>query len=153
MRLVETPIRTHLVSANRQIKQTKSALGIPNAKGIVFLVNDGNYSFETNVALHLVGRVLGSKFTSINSLVYFTVNVVSHTPDAPGPILVWVHGARQERLPAVDYHFVDDLHAAWRRYLGKAVGRDIGFVPLTRRDEVDRISLDRTRPNPWPRAR
>jgi hypothetical protein len=142
MAIVAAPLRSHIRKANDQIKSTISQLRLENAKGLLILVNDGNYSLETDATLYLVGRILGSRFRSIHSVVYLTVNLYAHAPGTAGPLLVWVHAAGGS-IPSVDYHFIDDLFAAWRVYLGRITNHEIGLVPVTRREDVSSLRFER----------
>src|SRR5947207_4895379 len=39
-------VKSHLRSANQQIRESKKTHTLPNAKGLLLLANDGNYSIE-----------------------------------------------------------------------------------------------------------
>ena len=47
---------------------------------------------------------------------------------------------------AFDYHFVDDLFAAWREYLGRVIGQPIALVKLESREDISGLRLQRGRP-------
>lgn len=94
--LLKRPIEERIKEANRQIKQTKEHFGLPDAKGLLLLVNDGNYSFESDSLLYTVGRCLKAQFTAIQSLIYFTVNMHANRPGVERDILVWVDACSRE---------------------------------------------------------
>jgi hypothetical protein len=50
------PLRGRLRKANDQIKDTLKALGLIEAKGLIIVVNDGNYGLELDAALYCVFR-------------------------------------------------------------------------------------------------
>jgi hypothetical protein len=142
MAMVSAPLRSHIRKANDQIKSTISQLKLEDAKGLLILVNDGNYALETDATLYLIGRILGTRFRSIHSVVYLTVNLYANAPGTAGPLLVWVHAGRAS-IPSVDYHFIDDLFAAWRVYLGRVTNREIGLVPVRRREDFSSLRFER----------
>lgn len=151
MAVFAKPMRQQILKANSQIKSTISNLSIPAGQGLLILVNDGNFALEADAALYLIGRVLGSRCRSINSVIYLTMNMLSRTPLTPAPVLVWIHAARPGIVTPIDYGFVDALFDAWRAYLGKAVNQQIDLVRLSDRDAVSEIRLDPGRTDAWPR--
>ncbi len=153
MAVFAAPVKARVRKANRQIRSSLEKLALNNGKGLLIVVNDGNYALETDVALYLISKALGYKCHSINSVIYLTVNMLSQSPLAAAPVLVWVHAARQDIVPAIDNRFVDTLFDAWRTYLGKTVGHQIGLVPLSTREAVSQIRLDPRRSAPWSRRR
>jgi len=62
LRLLELPLQNNVVArANRQIKATIETLGLQNARGLLLLVSDGNYSLEPHALVTLIGRILNKK--------------------------------------------------------------------------------------------
>ena len=151
MAVFAKPMRQQILKANSQIKSTIANLSIPTGQGLLILVNDGNFALEADAALHLIGRILGSRCRSINSVIYLTVNMLSRTPLTPAPVLVWIHAARPGIVAPIDYEFVDAVFDAWRAYLVKAVNQQIELVRLSDRDAVSEIRLDPGRGDAWPR--
>lgn len=142
MEICAKPLKYLIQTANRQIKSTIAKLSVDGGKGLLIVANDGNYLLEPHATLDVIGRVLGKRYRSINSIIYFTVNVYVESDPGSGPTLVWLHAAR-DSIPAVDYHFVDDLFTAWRAYLGRVIGQDIGLVKLESREAVSGLRLQR----------
>lgn len=151
MAVFAKPMRQQILKANSQIKSTIANLSIPAGQGLLILVNDGNFALEADAALYLIGRILGSRCRSINSVIYLTVNMLSRTPLTLAPVLVWIHAARPSIVTPIDYGFADTLFDAWRAYLGKAVNQQIELVRLSDRDAVSEIRLDLGRADAWPR--
>jgi hypothetical protein len=103
--------------ANSQIKRTKEVLGLPDAKGLLLLANDGDMIFELGGVLHSLHRVLHGKFRQISSIVYFTVN---HTVTGPGihtPARIWlpltINDAPEPDRPSVSQEFLQKVMAGW----------------------------------------
>jgi hypothetical protein len=67
--------------ANDQIKSTKKLLGRPNAKGLLLLMNECNYSHEPPVIFNLLFHIFNGKARScINQVAVFTVDFASTLP-------------------------------------------------------------------------
>lgn len=68
--------------ANDQIKSTKKLLDRPNAKGLLLLMNERNYSHEPPVIFNLLFHIFNGKARScINQVAVFTVDFASTLPD------------------------------------------------------------------------
>src|SRR6266404_212474 len=67
-------LRKVITKADKHIRVTKETIGLSDAKGLLLLVSDGNYFLRPEQVLGLTGRILGTRFSNINSVVYFTVN-------------------------------------------------------------------------------
>jgi len=68
--------------ANDQIKSTKKLLGRPNAKGLLLLMNERNYSHEPPVIFNLLFHIFNGKSRSaINQVVVFTADLASTLPN------------------------------------------------------------------------
>jgi hypothetical protein len=129
------PLRRRILKANKQIKSTLGKLGMSDGQGMLIIANDGNFALDPEASLYLIGKVLGRQFRNINSIVYFTVNMLARLSPVEGLAMVWIHGAR-DSVPAVDYHFVDHLFAEWRAYLGKITNQTIELLKLPDRRTV-----------------
>ncbi len=77
---------------NKQIETSKSTFGIPNANGVLFLVNNGNYFFNNNQFLGIINNILGRKYRnpSFDVIVYLTINQTSQIPTSQYDYTVWV---------------------------------------------------------------
>ena len=67
-------------NANKQIAQTKNYLNMQNAKGLLFIANDGNMHLSHWQFLNTIVKVLDNKEASsnIDAFIYFTINVVAY---------------------------------------------------------------------------
>ena len=68
--------------AARQIKATRIGLGVPSARGLLLLVNDASTFFTPEVTFHLLDHILRRQHTSIDQVVYCSVNMLVATPGA-----------------------------------------------------------------------
>ncbi|HEY9268199.1 MAG TPA: hypothetical protein VIO39_01950 [Methylotenera sp.] len=101
--------------ANQQIKETKKYFKSPNAKGLLLLVNDGNYMLPPNMMAHMLARILKEQHSSINSVIYFSVNELSEVPGILMPSLFWIDALIPNREP-VRVDFRQALRAEWMRH-------------------------------------
>lgn len=134
-------LQRRLLKANKQIRETAEAFGMPDAKGLVFLVNDGNFALEADAVIYLIGRILGHDCTSINSVVYFTVNMIASGPMTEKQVLIWAHANRKRILEPVDSDFVTRVFNSWCEYLGQLRNESIEIIDIDRPD-LDQIRYD-----------
>lgn len=78
--------------ANKQIQSSKETFDIQDSKGILFLVNDGNYFFENADFLAIISSILTRKFPnpSFDVIIYLTVNQASKIPESNLDYTVWI---------------------------------------------------------------
>ena len=147
LRLVVLPLQTNVVSvAHRQIKKTKETLGLPEAKGLLLLANEGNVDFEPHNLLLTIAHILKKKHTdgspqysSIHAVSVFSHNLLVSSPDLPNRAFFWLNGHRP---------FCDDpiralqnkLEAAWYESMSERVGHRISRVHLSQ-DQLDRLKF------------
>ena len=101
--------------ANLQLRETKQHFKAPDAKGLLLLVNDGNYMLPPTMMAHLLSRILKGKCSSINSVIYFSVNTVATAPSIPMPTLFWIEAIPPGREP-VNVGFLRLLRDAWLQH-------------------------------------
>ena len=128
IRIFRSPISRILKKANRQIRDTKSHLGIKEQTGLLLLVNDGFTSLEPHFVRTLACNLLSHSYSSIDCFLYLTVNryvdVGSRTPS-----LLWVP-TYSDRAPDSLVSFIDDLGRKWIDFLEQKIG------PFTEKGEV-----------------
>lgn len=120
-KLINRRLRKVITKANKQIRLTKATLGFPDAKGLLLLVSDGNYFLRPDHVLPLVGRILKSQFSNLNSVVYLTVNSAVDVPNVKRDGLIWIQGFRDNFDP-VSPEFLSRLRAGWFEYLSNKLG-------------------------------
>jgi hypothetical protein len=123
IKIFKNPIERIVKKANRQIRETKEYLSLPDAKGVLLLANDGNYSLETEAVLFLVTKIIRVQFTSINYVAYFTVNMKARVPGLNRDVYVWAmaHGEKEKEF---SYDFLNALGDGWIEFLGRKVGQN-----------------------------
>lgn len=135
-------IQRRIIKANKQIKATLNRFRIENGKGLLIVVNDGNYALEADAVLYLVNRILGNNFHQINSVVYCTVNMFASSPLTSKPTLVWVNASRGS-VPAVEEDFVMSLFDGWSAYLSESTNVPIEKILINDPGLVERIRYTR----------
>lgn len=122
VRLVRPAISRTLKKANKQIKETKTCLEKPEARGIVVLVNDGFTSFSVQTVFGLVCNILLNSYSSIDGFILLTVNSYVAIEDSNIPRQVWI----PSYSPGVEYtslpNFVNELGREWRKFLDTIIG-------------------------------
>lgn len=98
--------------ANRQIRETKKHFNAPDAKGLLLLVNDGNYMLPPTMMVPILLRILKGQHSSISSVIYFSVNEHSTVPGIDMPSLFWIDALVPGREP-VSSVFREALRKAW----------------------------------------
>lgn len=122
------PIQKRIIKANKQIKATQQGLSLEGYKGILLLVNDGNYALESDAVLYLVGRVLGRNFKHINSVLYCTVNMFATAPMTQKPALIWAHATRTSVAEPMSDEWCMAFFRAWSAHLSQYLGAPIDEV-------------------------
>lgn len=85
-------IERAIYKANKQIEETKKTFKIPNAEGIVFLINDGNYFFSNLGFWTIIANLIGRKFkgASFDVVIYLTINQPSRKKDSELDHHFWI---------------------------------------------------------------
>ncbi|WP_339915644.1 hypothetical protein [uncultured Brevundimonas sp.] len=107
--------------ANRQLRETKAALGEDGYRGLLWLVNDNFRGIGTDLALGLLLSTVGHRNPHVDGLVYVT----NHYVDFPGDDfarLVWAP-AYAEGVSQDLVDFVDRLGAAWFQFQEGVIGQ------------------------------
>lgn len=125
--IVKKPAEGIISKANKQIKETKKHLDVEEYKGLLILVNDGNYSLESNVVMYLVSRIVNTQCTSIDSIIYFTVNMRADTPEIDKDLLVWVD-ARRNGSEGVSREFLNNFRDGWMKFIERKTGKKIPVI-------------------------
>ena len=117
------PWKRKLDKANKQIKNTKALLKVPNACGILFLLDDATHSFLPKEAINFIAGVLRSKkpdgtqiYSHLDWIVYLSVNPKTVTPDGVG-LNFWIPAYRHNADEGISA-FLESFKHGWTRYLG-----------------------------------
>jgi hypothetical protein len=117
-----------LKRANAQIKGLKEHLGEPSAKGLLLLVNDGDYMFPPGVMAHLLARSMKEQYRSIHSVIYFSVNELVTVPGISEPALFWIDGRLPNRDP-VPLALRELIQSSWMAHHSSLIPSPIFDVP------------------------
>jgi len=129
--------------ANRQIRETKKYLNAPNAMGLLLLANDGNYMLPPNMMTHLLSRILKGQHSSIQSVIYFSVNVNATVPGVNMPSQFWIDAIPPAREP-VSLAFREALRTAWMSHQSRLVpGLLFEVEGSTEAEFIDNIQFSR----------
>jgi hypothetical protein len=134
------PVKRHVAKANSQIKLTKRHFGLPNAKGLLLLVNDGNYILEHDYMMHIFYRLLKSCYTSIDGFIYFTVNVRASLGGLEN-LSTWISGHSRENVNEIPLSFFEGLRRGWISHLEQATSQAIPQFVITDHGRVSDIKL------------
>lgn len=122
--------------ANKQIEETSSYFGIQNPKGLLLLANDGEKSFEFDLILHLLGRLFKNCYRSINTVLYFTVNLSARVPGFHPAASLWAPLEVADR-PRVDERLIANLTHAWMNHISTLTGGPVLTKRVASDDEID----------------
>jgi hypothetical protein len=121
-------VKPILVDKNQQIKSTKAALNIPEAKGVLLLANEGDFSQHPVDFAKLCGMIVYEKgakrrkFTGIDAVVVMSLHLRIKSNAVPsGQTFYWV----SEILNPGDVellHTLNELSDMWRNFLEKTTG-------------------------------
>ena len=133
------PVKDAIEKANKQIKETKRHFGLTNARGLLILANDGNYSLTPQVSMNILGNLLPRAFTGIDSFIYFTPNMRLASSRYDRQAHVWISGAARPRANAIDADYLNKIQVGWVKYLARLTGEDVTVL-----EEEDPDSLELT---------
>jgi hypothetical protein len=109
-----------LRKANRQIRETKVNLNYPDAVGLLLLSNEGNFAFDPAMIAHVLFHALGSKFSSIEHVIFFSANLrVPTASSTPAPLFASIRFPNR-RPPSSK--FLTRLGSRWFETLSAATG-------------------------------
>lgn len=132
-------IKKAVEKANKQIKETKKYFGIPNAKGLLIIANDGNYSIDLEFIRHILGNILQSMYTSIDSYIFFTPNMRAYTSQIDTQFHIWVSGRCRPSSNAVERDLLDEIQQGWTFFLERKTGETVTQFHIQDRNTMDTI--------------
>ena len=117
-------LESSLKDANDQIKVTRSLKETQDARGLLFLVNDGNYGLHPGLVQNALARSL-HKFSGINTVVHFTANMPSALRSVDQDVLFWCAWSAKRYKPPVDRGLLERIKLAWFSHLERTSGEPI----------------------------
>lgn len=122
--LIKKRLESSLKDANEQIKATRRSLDAPDARGLLFLVNDGNFGLHPGLVQNALSRSL-HKYSGINTVIHFTANMASTLETVDRDILFWCTWSAKRFKPPVDSDFLEKLQQAWFTHHQRVAGEPI----------------------------
>jgi hypothetical protein len=122
-----------VAKANKQIKATKVALGMPKANGVLVLCNTGNRTTRPDVLLHGLDRILGNKHSAIDWIIYMTYGLPITLPRLPFPTEIFANVARRGGTAMPESTF-NGIRSAWLNHLRRF--GSVTFVEATEQDQL-----------------
>lgn len=131
------PFQKHIfVAANKQIRSTKQVLGLPDAKGLLWVASDGNEDIRPDVVWYVLTRTLQKKkqngdraFSNIDGVAYFNPRMPAQADNIKEPIVFWFSGPRT-RDDVSMIRCLHELREEWSKYLAWAHGIHIRDVDI-----------------------
>lgn len=130
LRLLKGSTEPLIRDANRQIRDTKSRMNLPSAKGILIIANEGNsYHDHPDSHRRLIAEILRKRtptgelrYPHINGAVHFSIKDVKSRDEG---MYFWAN-LQMKQSPAEDVQpiadFQRDLQQAWYNYLERKAG-------------------------------
>ena len=135
LELYRRPIQGVIKKANKQLRQTKEHLMLDDYFGLLLLVNDGHEFLSPDQVKWVLSNTLSrGGYSSINGVIFFTVNMTARHPDYEDDLLVWATMDRPKSTKLPD-SFLDELKSAWFKHFQSLVGD----VPV-REYKIDDVS-------------
>lgn len=132
---LQKPLQRIVNKANRQIKNTKLYLGVPQYRGVMVCVNAEFRGLQPYFVMSLIGNILsGTSYKSIKSVIYQTNHYVE-LPELPYAALLWAPMYSDDADDGL-VHFVNNLGRKWRKYAERIDG------PYDSSDEMETVRLD-----------
>ncbi|MDZ4109238.1 MAG: hypothetical protein U1E18_06510 [Brevundimonas sp.] len=109
LEILRPPLARTAKKASSQLKSTRDNLKRPNAKGILWLVNDNFRGLPPERVVGLMGRILNGSCSGVDGLIYLTNHYIE-LPDDEFARIAWVPIYRDE---------TDDKLSEFVNWLGK----------------------------------
>lgn len=141
LKVFSAPTKEAIEKANRQIKETKKYFGLPDAKGLLILANEGNYSIDPQLMMQILSNLLRSRYTSIDSFIFFTPNMRAYAPQIDSQFHVWMSGSTRQSANAVESEFLREIQKGWVSFLEGKYREPVTQFHVEDHDMVNNIKL------------
>ncbi len=142
-KLFVSPVEKLVTKANKQIKVTKQHYGLPEAKGLLILAVDGNYSMNPNMIIHALAHLLKNQHTGIDSFICFTPNMRLMTPEVDRQFQFWASGRARPSANAVEPEYLDQIYQGWTSFLEKTTGEEVAQIDNIGQDAIKTMKFVR----------
>ena len=137
--LYKKPIQKRVIKANKQIRETKRKLKKDNHTGLLILVNDNNTALDPSHIMWVLAKIFqGKNYSSIEDILFFTVNLKSEHPSINKDLLVWVP-IRRPGFDGCNDEFLEKLQVGWFSYLESRKGESIPTIYSDSKALMDNI--------------
>tara|TARA_R110002074_G_scaffold221339_1_gene391911 strand:+ start:6298 stop:7116 length:819 start_codon:yes stop_codon:yes gene_type:complete len=128
--LYRKPIKGAMKKANKQIRETKENLNKESAHGLLILVNDKNKAVDpSRINWILAETFKRDSLSSINSVLFITLNMLATHPAINNDMLVWVEGYRDPNFICPQGLF-DELRVSVNKHWENLIGQEIRLIKL-----------------------
>jgi hypothetical protein len=125
-------IRGTVKAGNRQIRETKRALGGPDARGVLLIANDHHYGFAPAMMVDIISDAVATlRDNHVDALVYFTPNVFHRIENSDVAWIFWETRYVEDANGSIQ-EFVNALGRKWADYQQAVTGD-----PYVARQELD----------------
>jgi hypothetical protein len=111
-RRLQTPVK----KAARQLKETKRAFNREKDAGLLILVNEGSALFRPTTIFYFLHHLFRGAYSSIDHIVYCSVNVPANIPSIDGGARVWFQATIEGRQK-ISPNFLQLLQSCWAALL------------------------------------
>lgn len=116
------PLQNVVRKANRQLRETADHFGLPDARKLLLVANDGLYSLETLPLISYLSDILArGTYSNIDGFVYFMVNSYVEIPGDRYARQLWIP-LYDERAPQDLSVFVNDIGRKWGHFFADKIG-------------------------------
>jgi hypothetical protein len=116
------PLKAAVIHANKQLKATKTHFQLPRAKGLLILANDGNFSLNPELTMHVLGRLFREHFSAIESYIYFAPRLVTKIAGVTDQGRIWISGPTRGAGTGVSSELMKRIEEGWHRYVQSHFG-------------------------------
>lgn len=124
--LMAAPVQRIVKAADAQIASTKEILGLPAARGLLWIASDGNQDLQPDTVWYLVTRILRKtqgdgtpQYRHIHGMAYFSARTIAEMQQTALPVLFWFSGARDDSDQETKA-LLGVMGAAWPQYVASA---------------------------------
>jgi hypothetical protein len=142
--LYRKPIKGAIKKANRQIRETKENLKLDSAHGLLILVNDNNKAVDPSQVNWILSETFKrDSVSSINSVLFITLNMLASHPSVKNDLFVWFEGYRDPDCVCPQELF-DELRVAVNQHWAGLIGQEIRSFEVNDHDFIHNIEYKKT---------
>jgi hypothetical protein len=140
-RIHSEPIRRLIQKANKQIRLTKENLQLTDAKGLLLLLNQKDYSQAPEYLAYAVHQSLIVDFSSIQNVTVFTSNLTVTSSQVPARSRPWLDYIR-DKNNTIDLRFLNRLRDGWAKYLSNLLGVPLPVIAIASPVDLSKLRYD-----------